>query len=53
MTDSGRYARYRDYVAAAVADAVMRVLRLKEGYLRMEYGSEIIGLFAAMRKEPG
>jgi hypothetical protein len=31
----------------------MRLLRLKEGYLRMEYGGEIIGLFAAMRKEPG
>jgi predicted TPR repeat methyltransferase len=53
LTDSGRYAHHRDYVAALAADTGMRLLRLEEGYLRMEYGSEVIGLFAAMRKEPG
>jgi hypothetical protein len=31
----------------------LHLLRLKEGFLRMEYGQEVTGLFAAMRKDPG
>jgi predicted TPR repeat methyltransferase len=53
LTDSGRYAHHKDMITALAADAGMQLLRLDEGYLRMEYGNEVIGLFAAMRKKPG
>jgi hypothetical protein len=29
------------------------LLRLEQGFLRMEYGQEVTGLFAAMRNDPG
>jgi len=53
LTDSGRYAHHKDSIAALAADAGMELLRLEEGFLRMEYGSEVTGLIAAMRKLPG
>jgi predicted TPR repeat methyltransferase len=53
LTDSGRYAHHKDSIAVLAADAGLQLLRLDEGYLRMEYGSEVTGLIAAMRKQPG
>lgn len=52
LTDSGRYAHHKDHIADLAAGADMRLLRLDDGYLRMEYGNEVTGLFAAMRKDP-
>jgi len=52
LTDSGRHAHHKDSIAVLAADAGLQLLRLEEGYLRMEYGSEVTGLIAAMRKQP-
>jgi predicted TPR repeat methyltransferase len=51
LTDSGRYAHHPDHVREVAKEAGLEVVRLEEGYLRMEYGSEVTGLFAALRKE--
>jgi predicted TPR repeat methyltransferase len=53
LMDSGRYVHHKDHIAAAARGADLRLLRVEEGFLRMEYGHEVIGLFAVMRKEPG
>lgn len=49
LTDSGRYAHHKDSIAALAADAGMQLLKLEEGFLRMEYGNDVMGLVAAMR----
>jgi len=50
LTDSGRYAHHPDHVREVAAEAGLLVVRLEEGYLRMEYGAEVTGLFAALKK---
>jgi predicted TPR repeat methyltransferase len=50
LTDSGRYAHTRDHIEEAVAGANLHLLQLDEGFLRMEYGNDVIGLFAAVQK---
>ena len=52
LTDSGRYVHHKDHIADAARGADMELLRIEEGFLRMEYGHEVTGLFAAMRKPP-
>lgn len=52
LTDSGRYVHHKDHIADAARGAHMELLRIEEGFLRMEYGHEVTGLFAAMRKPP-
>jgi predicted TPR repeat methyltransferase len=53
LTDSGRYVHHKDHIAEAASGADFRLLRLEEAFLRMEYGNDVIGLFAAMQKNPG
>ena len=50
LTDTGRYAHHPDHVREAAAAAGLTVGRLTESFLRMEYGSEVIGIFAALVK---
>jgi predicted TPR repeat methyltransferase len=50
LTDSGRYQHHPDHVREAAAAAGLQVERLEEAFLRMEYGEEVIGLFAILRK---
>ena len=48
LTDSGRYTHHPDHVLEAAADAGLSVLRMEEGFLRMEYGNDVTGLFVAL-----
>jgi predicted TPR repeat methyltransferase len=52
LTDSGRYTHHPDHIREVAKEAGLRVLRLEEGYLRMEYGAEVTGLFVALKREP-
>ena len=49
LTDSGRYVHTAEHIAAASRRASLECLRVNEGFLRMEYGREVTGLFAALR----
>jgi predicted TPR repeat methyltransferase len=49
LTDNGRYTHTAEHIREVAADAGLEVVRLEEGYLRMEYGEEVIGLFVALR----
>jgi predicted TPR repeat methyltransferase len=51
LTDSGRYVHTKDHIGAAAAQAGLTPLRVEEGFLRMEYGNEVTGLFAVLRKD--
>jgi predicted TPR repeat methyltransferase len=48
LTDTGRYAHHHDHVREVAAAAGLRVLSLDEGFLRMEYGVAVTGLFAVL-----
>jgi len=50
LTDTGRYAHHPDHVRDAANAAGLEVAVLNEAYLRMEYGSEVIGIFAVLTK---
>jgi predicted TPR repeat methyltransferase len=50
LSDSGRYTHHPDYVRQIAADAGLGVTQLTEGFLRMEYGAEVTGLFGAFSK---
>ena len=50
LTDSGRYEHHPDHVREVAAAAGLHVERLEEAFLRMEYGEEVTGLFAILRK---
>jgi predicted TPR repeat methyltransferase len=49
LSDSGRYTHHPEHVRAAAAAAGLEVARIDEGFLRMEYGDEVTGLYAALR----
>ncbi len=49
LTDSGRYAHHPDHVREAAASAGLSVLRLDQGYLRLEAGQEVVGLVALLQ----
>jgi predicted TPR repeat methyltransferase len=51
LTDTGRYAHHPQHVSEVAAEAGLTVARLEEGYLRMEYGAEVTGLFAALKND--
>ena len=51
LTDTGRYAHHGDHVRDVAARCGMAVARMDEGFLRLEYGAEVIGLYAILRKE--
>jgi len=50
LTDNGRFTHSAQHIREVAADAGLEVVRLDEGYLRMEYGEEVIGLLVALRK---
>ena len=50
LSDSGRYTHHPEHVREAAAAAGLTVARLDEAFLRMEYGAEVMGLFAALTK---
>ncbi|MBV9548754.1 MAG: methyltransferase domain-containing protein [Alphaproteobacteria bacterium] len=50
LTDTGRYSHHPDHVRACAAAAGLTVCRINEGFLRMEYGEEVTGLFAVLQK---
>lgn len=50
LNDNGRYSHHPEHVREVAAEAGLLVERLEEGYLRMEYGEEVTGLFVALRQ---
>jgi predicted TPR repeat methyltransferase len=53
LTDTGRYEHHPDHVREAAAKAGLTVGHLDEKFLRMEYGSEVMGIYAALKKVSG
>ena len=50
LTDSGRYAHHANHVREVAARAGLAVVRLGQGFLRMELGEEVIGLYVLLEK---
>jgi predicted TPR repeat methyltransferase len=50
LTDSGRYQHGSAHVRDAAAAAGLRIERLEENFLRMEYGEEVTGIFVVLRQ---
>lgn len=50
LADTGRYTHHPDHVRDAAQAAGLDVVRLDQAFLRMEYGSEVTGLFAVLKK---
>ena len=50
LSDSGRYTHSEDHIRAAAKATGFDLLKLTEGFVRMEYGNEVTGLFTALRK---
>jgi len=53
LTDTGRFTHHAQHVREVAAEAALHVEHLSEGYLRMEYGAEVTGLFVVLKKVPG
>src|SRR5579862_3346231 len=51
LADSGRYTHHPNYLREVATASGMEVACLEEGFLRMEYGAEVTGLFAAFRMQ--
>jgi predicted TPR repeat methyltransferase len=43
LTDSGRYEHHEDHIRKAAEIAGLKLLSIKEHFIRMEYGQEVIG----------
>jgi len=52
LTDSGRFAHHPDHLREVAAAAGLGVATLEEAVLRTEYGSDVVGLVAVLRKPP-
>jgi len=50
LTDTGRYTHHPDHVREVAAQAGFEVAQLNEAFLRYEYGEEVMGLYAVLRK---
>jgi predicted TPR repeat methyltransferase len=50
ITDSGRYEHHPDHMRDAAKAAGLELSLLSEGFLRKEYGADVIGIFAVMKK---
>jgi predicted TPR repeat methyltransferase len=48
LTDSGRFAHHSDHLRQVAESNGLSVACLREEYMRMEYGEEVIGLFVVM-----
>jgi len=51
LTDTGRYTHHPDHIREAAAKSGLTVARLDESFLRMDYGEEVLGLYAVLGKE--
>jgi predicted TPR repeat methyltransferase len=51
LTDTGRYEHHPDHVREISAAAGLTMVRLDEAFLRYEYTSEVVGLFAVLQKD--
>jgi predicted TPR repeat methyltransferase len=49
LTDSGRYSHHPDYIRELCNKRDFSIAHLEEEYLRMEYGSEVTGLFVVLQ----
>ena len=50
LTDTGRYTHHHDHVREAAAKSGLAVAQMDESFLRMEYGEEVMGLYAVLGK---
>ena len=50
LTDTGRYNHHPDHIREAAAACGMEAVTISEKFLRMEYGEEVMGLFAVLRE---
>jgi predicted TPR repeat methyltransferase len=50
LTDTGRYTHHPDHVREVAAQAGFELAQLNEAFLRYEYGEEVMGLYAVLRK---
>jgi predicted TPR repeat methyltransferase len=50
LTDTGRYAHHPDHVRETAAASGMELAYLNDGFLRFEYGVEVMGLYAVLSK---
>ncbi|HWF64754.1 MAG TPA: PqqD family peptide modification chaperone [Rhizomicrobium sp.] len=50
LTDTGRYSHHPDHVRDVAAQAGLDVAQLNEAFLRYEYGEDVMGLYAVLRK---
>jgi len=50
LTDTGRYTHHPDHVREAAAKSGLAVAQMDESFLRMEYGEEVMGLYAVLGK---
>jgi predicted TPR repeat methyltransferase len=50
LTDTGRYTHHPDHVRDVAAKAGLAVAQMNESFLRMEYGEEVMGLYAVLGK---
>ena len=48
LTDTGRYIHHPEHVRDAAAKAGLTVAQMNESFLRMEYGDEVMGLYAVL-----
>jgi predicted TPR repeat methyltransferase len=52
LTDTGRYTHHPDHVREAAAKSGLSVAWIDESFLRMEYGEEVMGLYAVVGQAP-
>ena len=52
LTDTGRYTHHPDHVRDVAANSNLRVAKLDENFLRMEYDEKVMGLYAVLGKCP-
>jgi predicted TPR repeat methyltransferase len=50
ITDNGRYEHHPDHMRDVAKEAGLELAVLNEGFLRKEYGADVIGIFAVMKK---
>lgn len=51
LTDTGRYTHHPDHVREVAARADFEVAHIHEAFLRTEYGEDVMGLYAVLRKK--
>ena len=48
LTDTGRYTHHPDHVREVTAKAGLSLTQMNESFLRMEYGDQVMGLYAIL-----